>query len=279
MLASGITLLLTACATAPQPAQPVSSSAPSRFAAVAEPFSLPSAGAVDYQLGGASEPLPGTVVVVRDASERAVEGILSICYVNGFQTQPGELEAWLENAPEALVRTEDGELAYDPAWPDEVLLDTRTEETRAAIVHQLRPSLEQCADHGFAAVEFDNLDTYARSNGVLDEEGAIALATELVVIAAELGLASGQKNALELGPRGRDEAGFAFAITEECDRWNECELARAVYGNQIINIEYADDLRGSWSEVCARGDVPALTVLRDRMLAPPSSPDHVIARC
>ena len=47
----------------------------------------------------------------------------------------------------------------------------------------------------------------------------------------------------------------------------------------MINIEYTDDLRGTWAEVCARGEVPALTVLRDRMLAPPSSPDHVLAHC
>ena len=68
-------------------------------------------------------------------------------------------------------------------------------------------------------------------------------------------------------------------MLEECDRWGECADATAIHGDQVLNIEYADDLRGTWAEVCARGEVPALTVLRDRMLAPPSSPDHVLAHC
>ncbi len=284
MLAASLPLLLSSCALAPVPLSTTPEQLPSPAPDAPAPpaaasFGLPSAGAIDYQLGGASEPLPGTVVVVRDASEQAAEGILSICYVNGFQTQPGELDGWLENAPEALLRDEAGTLVTDPGWPDEVLLDTRTAGTRAAIVLHLTPTLQQCAEHGFAAVEFDNLDTYARSHDALNADGAIALATDLVAAAAELGLAAGQKNALELGARGRDEAGFTFAITEECDLWSECDLAREVYGDQVMNVEYTDDLRGSWSEVCARGEVPALTVLRDRMLAPPSSPDHELAHC
>ena len=35
----------------------------------------------------------------RDRSDDPAEGLYSICYVNGFQTQPGELDTW----PDDLV--------------------------------------------------------------------------------------------------------------------------------------------------------------------------------
>ncbi|MEN9620956.1 MAG: hypothetical protein RL499_1149, partial [Actinomycetota bacterium] len=242
-------------------------------------FTLPPEGRIDYQLGGASEPAPGVTLVVRDASEQPAAGIPSICYLNGFQTQPGELESWLSESPEAVLLDATGEPVIDPNWPDEALLDPRTPEARAAIVDRLGPLIDDCAAAGFVGVEFDNLDTYSRSNDVISIDDALALATVLVDRAHEAGLAAGQKNALELGERGRDEAGFDFIVLEECDRWDECGLAIEVYGDQVMNIEYTDDLRGSWAEVCARGEIPALSVLRDRMLAPPSSPDHVLAHC
>ncbi|GAA1732488.1 endo alpha-1,4 polygalactosaminidase [Microcella frigidaquae] len=274
MLAASTAIVLSACAASPPAAPP--EPAPSDQPAL---FTLPPDGRIDYQLGGASPPAPGVTLVVRDATESPAPGVASICYVNGFQTQPGELEAWLAAAPEAVLRDAAGDPVIDPGWPDEALLDPRTPTARAAIVARLGPLIDGCAAAGFVAVEFDNLDSYTRSDGALTADDALALAALLVDRAHAAGLAAGQKNALELGPRGRDEAGFDFAVLEECDRWEECALAAEVYGDQVINIEYTDDLRGTWAEVCARGEIPALTVLRDRMLAPPSSPDHVLAHC
>jgi hypothetical protein len=269
MLAATTALLLSACATGPAVTSPEAGPL----------FTLPPEGRIDYQLGGASEPASGVTLVVRDASEEPAAGIPSLCYINGFQTQPGELDWWLAEAPEAVLRDAEGEPVIDPNWPDEALLDPRTSDARAAIVDRLGPFIDDCAAAGFVGVEFDNLDTYSRSNGVISIDDALALATLLVDRAHEAGLAAGQKNALELGTRGRDEAGFDFAVLEECDRWEECSLAIEVYGDHVMNIEYTDDLRGTWAEVCARGELPALSVLRDRMLAPPSSPDHVLAHC
>lgn len=269
MLAASTALVLTACAATPVAAPPDPTAI----------FTLPPEGRIDYQLGGASEPAPGVTLVVRDATEQPAAGIPSICYINGFQTQPGELESWLAEAPEAVLLDAAGDPVIDPNWPDEALLDPRTPEARAAIVERLGPLIDRCAAAGFVGVEFDNLDSYSRSNDVISIDDALALATLLVDRVHEAGLAAGQKNALELGSRGRDEAGFDFAVLEECDRWEECAFAIEVYGDQVMNIEYTDDLRGTWAEVCARGEIPALTVLRDRMLAPPSSPDHVLDHC
>jgi len=276
MLAASTAIVLSACAASPS-AAPLAPASPDADPAAL--FALPPEGRVDYQLGGASPPAPGVTLVVRDATEPPAPGVASICYLNGFQTQPGELEAWLAEAPEAVLRDAAGDPVIDPGWPDEALLDPRTPAARTAIVDRLGPLIDACAAAGFVAVEFDNLDSYTRSEGALTADDALALAALLVDRAHAAGLAAGQKNALELGPRGRDEAGFDFAVLEECDRWVECALAAEVYGDQVINIEYTDDLRGTWAEVCARGEIPALTVLRDRMLAPPSSPDHVLAHC
>ena len=269
MLAASTALVLAACAasTGPAPLDPGAL------------FTLPPEGRIDYQLGGASDPAPGVTLVVRDATEQPAAGIPSLCYINGFQTQPGELESWLAEAPEAVLLDAAGDPVIDPNWPDEALLDPRTPAAREAIIERLGPLIDGCAAAGFVGVEFDNLDSYSRSNDVISIDDALALATRLVDRAHEAGLAAGQKNALELGERGRDEAGFDFVVLEECDHWEECDLAIEVYGDQVMNIEYTDDLRGSWSEVCARGEIPALTVLRDRMLAPPSSPDHVLDHC
>ena len=279
MLAASTALVLAACAASPGPAPlgpaPLDLAVPDPGAL----FTLPPEGRIDYQLGGASDPAPGVTLVVRDATEQPAAGIPSLCYINGFQTQPGELESWLAEAPEAVLLDDEGDPVIDPNWPDEALLDPRTAEARAAIVERLDPLIDGCAAAGFVGVEFDNLDSYSRSNDVISIDDALALATLLVDRAHEAGLAAGQKNALELGERGRDEAGFDFVVLEECDRWEECGLAIEVYGDQVMNIEYTDDLRGTWAEVCARGEIPALTALRDRMLAPPSSPDHVLDHC
>ncbi|MDX2025502.1 endo alpha-1,4 polygalactosaminidase [Microcella sp.] len=278
MLAASTALLLTAC-TASSGAAPLEQTAPGPAPDPAALFTLPVEGRIDYQLGGASDPAPGVTLVVRDATEQPAAGIPNICYINGFQTQPGELESWLAEAPEAVLLDAAGDPVIDPNWPDEALLDPRTLEARDAIVERLGPLIDGCAEAGFVGVEFDNLDSYSRSNDVLSIDDALALATLLVDRAHEAGLAAGQKNALELGERGRDEAGFDFVVLEECDRWKECGLAIEVYGDQVMNIEYTDDLRGTWAEVCARDEIPALSVLRDRMLARPSSPDHVLAHC
>lgn len=274
MLAASTALVLAACSASPAPA-PLAPAPPDPAAL----FTLPPEGRIDYQLGGASDPAPGVTLVVRDATEQPAVGIPSICYINGFQTQPGELESWLAEAPEAVLLDAAGDPVIDPNWPDEALLDPRTAEARDAIVERLGPLIDGCGAAGFVGVEFDNLDSYSRSDDVISIDDALALATLLVDRAHEAGLAAGQKNALELGERGRDDAGFDFVVLEECDRWAECALAIEVYGDQVMNIEYTDDLRGTWAEVCARGEIPALTVLRDRMLAPPSSPDHVLDHC
>ncbi|WP_125100492.1 endo alpha-1,4 polygalactosaminidase [Leucobacter chromiireducens] len=236
----------------------------------------PAGGTPDYQLGGASEPAPGVTIVARDRSAAPAPGIYSICYVNGFQTQPGELADW---PAETLLHDASGEAVRDPAWPDEVLLDTRTAATRAAIHERVAPWIEECAEAGYDAVEFDNLDTYTRSAGALSRADAVELAAAFVATAHAAGLAAGQKNAADDAELMRSQAGFDFAVTEECLAFAECGRFTEQYGDHVIDIEYTDELPRPFAEMCADPAAPRSLVLRDRDLTVPGSPEHVFETC
>ena len=224
---------------------------------------LPSDAMADYQLGGAYDPPAGTNVVVRDSTATPARGLYNICYVNGFQTQPGV--AW---PLDLLVKNSKGKPLVDPEWPDEHLLDISSEKRRAAILERLAVTLSGCARAGVNAVECDNLDSFTRSNGALKHEDAVAFATLLVSAAHGHGLAAGQKNAPQLSDRERKQIGFDFSVSEECHRYDECAGYTRYYGEQVINIEYVDDLRGRFADICAAPTTPRDTVLRDRELKP-----------
>lgn len=257
-------MLLSAAACTPAPpSEPVS-------------VSLPPAGATpDYQLGGAYEPAAGVGIVGRDRSDPPAQGAYSVCYVNGFQTQPGELDDWADD----LVLTDDGDPVFDPDWPDEALLDTSTPERRERIAEMVGRWIDGCGTAGFDAVEFDNLDSYTRSDGVLSLDDNLALATLLVDRAHRAGLAAGQKNAAEDAAVLRDRAGFDFAVVEECAAYDECAAFTDVYGDSVIDIEYTDELPRPFEEMCADEDSPASLVLRDRDLLTPDDPGHVFRTC
>lgn len=233
----------------------------------------PEDAAPDYQLGEAYPPEPQVGIVVRDRTAAPAEGLYSICYVNGFQTQPGELDAW---PGELLLKDADDNTVFDPDWPDEALLDTSTEAHRAAIVEIVEPWIRECADAGYLGVEFDNLDTYARSDGALTFEHNAALATALVDVAHDAGLAAGQKNAAEDAAALRAASGFDFAVTEECAQFDECDAYEDVYGDHVIAVEYDE---ATFRAACEDERMPDAAVLRDRDLTAPGDPAYVFALC
>lgn len=235
----------------------------------------PTTGGFDYQLGGVSND-PGLTVVARDSTATPLAGAYNICYVNGFQTQPGQ--DWLDRHGAAVLRDGAGAPVVDPDWPDEYILDPSTPQQRAMIMAVLTPDLERCADTGFAAVGIDNLDTFTRFPEI-DRTGALELAREFVAFAHRRGLAIGQKNAAELAGIGRDELGFDFAVAEECAAYDECGAYTEVYGNHVLQIEYVDNLPTPFADVCASGDRAAQTILRDRDLTAAGAPGHVYQQC
>ncbi|WP_209559847.1 endo alpha-1,4 polygalactosaminidase [Frigoribacterium sp. PvP032] len=235
---------------------------------------FPVGAALDYQLGGAYDPPSGTGIVVRDSTEQPGSGVWDVCYVNGFQTQPGV--EWPESL---LLHDASGGLLVDPGWPDEHLFDLADATAREAVAERMHTTIQGCADDGFDAVEFDNLDSYTRSDGAFDLDDATAFATLLVGQAHDAGLLAGQKNTAELEARGRDEIGFDFAVVEECDRYSECDVYTSVYGQRVLAIEYTDDLRDTVEGLCSRGSTPRSTVVRDRDLVTPDDAAYSFARC
>lgn len=259
---------LAACTALPAP--PAEGTGSSADVALPPTSALP-----DYQLGGAYDPPEGVGIVGRDRSAEPAAGLYSVCYVNGFQTQPGELDAW----PDDLLLRDGDEVVFDPDWPDEALLDTGSAAQRSRIAEIVIPWIEGCADSGFQAVEFDNLDSFSRSGGALSLDANLALAELLVDAAHGVGLAAGQKNAAEHADVLKERAGFDFAVTEECAAYAECGAYTAVYGAHVIDIEYTDQLPRPFTEMCADPDAPASTVLRDRDLVTPDDEGYVFAGC
>lgn len=239
-------------------------------------------GTFDYQLGASYPPPPGAGTVVRDSASAPAEGRYSVCYVNGFQTQPGDLRWWLGEHPDLLLRDASGAPVADGDWPDERLLDTSTGEKRSAVAAVLAETVTACADRGFDAVEFDNLDSDLRSRGLLTVDDNLALAAVLVELAHGHGMAAGQKNSAEVAERARREAGFDFAVTEGCAVWGECGAYTGAYGDGVLAVEYPGALAEAgmtFEEACAAPGAPSRMILRDLELVDPGRGDHLFEAC
>ncbi len=232
----------------------------------------------DYQLGGSYRPPHGVRVVSRDRLASPASSIYSICYVNAFQTQPGQLRWWREHHPRVLLRV-NGRLRHDPGWPAEVLLDTSTAAKRREIAGVLGRWVDRCATDGFRAVEPDNLDSFSRSKGRLTRNDNLLLATRLANRAHQAGLAIAQKNLAGLSRERRVRVGFDFAVAEECSRWHECGSYRSAYGRHVIEIEYSDNGRRWFRQACDDHGGRWSIIYRDRNLVMPSRPAYVYAAC
>jgi hypothetical protein len=222
---------------------------------------LPPVGAgFDYQIGGAY-PLPAGVSVVSRDWRAQPAGDYAVCYVNAFQSQPGE--GW----PRALVLRD----LEDPDWPGEFAIDISTGRKRLRAARHVEKRVRSCAAKGFRGVEYDNLDSWTRyAHAPFNRADSKAYAKRLVRVAHRHGLAAAQKNTVELnGPR----LGFDFAIAEECGRWRECAGYKRMYGQHVLAIEYrVRDLR----RTCR---VFRSAVLRDLDVVPRGAPGYRFARC
>ncbi|MGH3497446.1 MAG: endo alpha-1,4 polygalactosaminidase [Nocardioidaceae bacterium] len=248
---------------------------------LATPMLPPVNAPADYQLGGAY-PLPhGVRIVTRDRTAPPARnpGTYNICYINAFQTQPGELHWWRTHHRSVLLRDRSGRLLHDPGWPGEVLLDTSSAHKRHIISAVLSRWVAGCARKGFDAVEPDNLDSFTRSRRLLTRGDNMALARLLSVATHRKHMAIAQKNMAQLPARVARRVDFDFAVAEDCQRWHECASYRRVYHRHLIEIEYSDNGRANFNAACrARGDAISI-VYRDRMLVTPRHRGYVFATC
>ena len=187
----------------------------------------------DYQLGG-SRPVPAHVgIVERDRRAHPVSGRYNVCYVNGFQTQVDEKRFWRHHW--SLVLKRDGRPVVDSVW-GEWLLDLRTKAKRTSLAKIMGRWTGGCAADGFDAVEYDNLDSFSRSHGLLSRHDAKAYAALLVKRAHSHDLAVAQKNWAEWDGT---TVGFDFAVAEQCAQYRECGRYVASYGRHVLAVEYA----------------------------------------
>ncbi len=254
--------------------------------ALALPAPPPVNGQFDYQIGGVYQPPPGVMVVSRDwfLGEPLADGY-SICYVNAFQTQsdedgvdrPDERSNW----PAELVLSELGD---DPNWGGEYLVDISTEENRAAALTHVQPMIDTCAEKGFQAAEFDNLDSWTRFDETelagqvpFGQDEAVAFAELLVDYTHGAGLAAAQKNTLQLGAEiSLDVIGFDFAVIEECGVYDECLDYADTFGDNMIVIEYTPE---GFATACETVGDRASVVLRDVDVTAPGSATYVYDAC
>jgi hypothetical protein len=235
---------------------------------------LPPAGAaLDYQLGGAYEPKSDVKIVSRDRTAKPQPGIYNICYVNGFQAQPDEEDFWLSGHAELVLRDASGEPVIDEDW-DELMLDISSADKRQKLAEIIGGFIDGCAKSGFDAVEIDNLDSFSRSGGRLSEQHAVDFMALLSKRAHASGLPIAQKNSAELVSQ-RAKLGTDFAIAEECNRYDECDVYTKAYGDMVFVIEYR---KADFNKGCK--NFPNLSmVLRDVNLTTPSGSSYVFEGC
>lgn len=237
-------------------------------------FRLPPVNApVDYQLGGAYSPAASVRIVSRDRTAPIASGRYNICYVNGFQIQPGEEAWWQAHHPTLVLRDADGDPVIDEDW-NEMLIDVSTAAKRTAVAAIVGEWIAGCAAAGFDAIEIDNLDSFSRSGGRLTESNNVAAMRLFSTAAHARGLAAAQKNSSELVGR-KAEMGTDFVVSEECNHYDECGDYMAAYGKHVIVIEY---LRADFTRGCKK--YPGLSiVLRDRDVRPRGAAGYVFDGC
>lgn len=231
-------------------------------ARAAEPLPLPTGTDLDYQLGGAAAVPDRVGIVVRDRTASptpTAAGIYDICYVNGYQTQPDAKRFWRQHWD--LVLQRGGRPVVDSAW-GEWLLDLRTPQQRHDLARIVGRWTQGCADDGFDAVEFDNLDSFTRSRGLLEREDNLAYADLLLRAAHDAGLSAGQKN---LAGWDGSVVGYDFVVAEECGRYRECASYTAHYPGAVLSIEYR---RQDFDWTCRHFGEELPVVLRNRALSP-----------
>ena len=253
-------------------------------AQAATPVAFPTHGLFDYQIGGAYTPASATRIVDRDRTASPVSGKYNVCYLNAFQTQPGESGTWPSDL--ILKNKTTGANFKDADWPDEFILDTSTAAKRTRIAAIVNPWVDGCASSGFQAIEPDNLDTYTRgyekkAASVLTKEGNVALLQLIADRAHADGLSIAQKNTVEDSAYIKATAGTDFAVAEQCQQYTECDGYTNVYGGKVLEIEYAKKgvTPAAFTKACTARGATASVILRDVEVVTPSKSAYWYKTC
>lgn len=153
-----------------------------------------------------------------------------ICYFSA-----GSYENWRDDAndfPSTVLGTNmDG-------WPDEKWLDISNE----ALAPIMRARLDLAVTKGCDGVDPDNMDGYTQNSGfTITADQQLAYNKFIANEARTRGLSVGLKN--DLNQIVELEPYFDFAVNEQCNEYNECNLLLPFInsGKPVFNIEYASD--------------------------------------
>ncbi|WP_424644255.1 endo alpha-1,4 polygalactosaminidase [Embleya sp. AB8] len=260
---------------APAPAVAAAASAPvAPGVPVAPPTAVrlpPTRANFDYQIGGGYTPPAGVKVTSRDRGDSPAPGLYNICYVNGFQIQPGEEAQW---DPQLLLRDANGDLVIDEKW-NEVVVDISTPDKRAKVADKVGAWIDGCAARGFDGLELDNYESHSRSKGLLTPQNDVDMMSLFSARAHSRNLAVAQKNGTELAAY-RNTAGVDFAVAEECGQHDECNRYAAVFGDNVIDIEYNN---AGLSAACEKWGDRLSIVQRDLDVLKPGASKYVRRTC
>jgi hypothetical protein len=135
----------------------------------------------------------------------------------------------------------------DPPFADEVWLDIRSPVVRGL----MQARLDLAATRGCDAVEPDNVDGYANSNGLaLTASDQVDYNKFIAAEAHKRGLSVGLKN--DLDQLAELVGDFDWALNEECFSYNECDVYTDTFiaaGKAVFHAEYVNE--GQLGAVCA----------------------------
>jgi hypothetical protein len=181
----------------------------------------------------------GTTLNSAAVSGIHAQGGHAVCYVDA-----GTWENWRPDASEFPSYV----LGAKNGWPGERWLDIRQTSVLLPII---TARVAKCAEAGFDAVEFDNVDGYTNDTGFpLTASEQLTYNTDLAGIAHQHGLSVGLKN--DIDQLGQLEGSFDFAINEQCAQYKECAAydSWVAAGKAVVEVEY----RTSPAKFCPAAD-------------------------
>jgi hypothetical protein len=106
---------------------------------------------------------------------------------------------------------------------------------------------------------------------------AVEFGAMITTHAHSRGLAVGQKNTPQLTEeQSRTIIGFDFAVSEECGAYDECDDYTAIFGDNVLVIEYTDE---GFARACAAVGDRVSVVRRDLDLAASDHSAYRFDRC
>ena len=187
---------------------------------------------VDQKISGNDHTVDtAAVTAIHAAGHRAV------CYVDA-----GTWENWRPDAKQFPKKVR----GKSNGWPGEKWLDIRQTQI---LLPLMEARVTKCAQGGFDALEFDNVDGAFNDTGFpLSKDDQLAFNARIANLAHAHGLSVGLKNDVDANQISTLLPYFDFAVNEQCFQYKECAALEPFVGagKPVFNVEY----KGPVSKFC-----------------------------